>query len=120
VYNIHTNGLGEDPAPAEPSMWDNILKLGTNVVTQGFNIYNRVQNLTQQQKQTQAAQAQATMMRQYYGGMPLVPGQPGYGQPLQPAYGQPGYGQSDFFSGWTIPLLLAGAAVVGVVILRKK
>ena len=119
MYNMHTNGLGEDPVAAEPSMWDNILKIGTNVVTQGFNIYNKVQNLTQQQKQTAAAQAQAKLMQQIYG-QPLLPGQvPGPGQ-LQPMYGQPGYGQSDFFSGWTIPLLVAGAAVVGVVLMRRK
>lgn len=105
MYNVHTNGLGEDPVAAEPSMWDNILKLGTNVVTSGFNIYNKVQNLTQQQKQTATAQTQVQLAQQAY----MRP-------QLQPVYGQ----QSDFFSGWTIPLLVAGVAVVGFIALRRK
>lgn len=112
MYNLHSNGLGEEPAQAEPSIWDNLLKIGTNVVSTGFNIYNKVQNLQQQKAQTVAAQQQVALM-QSYGAM-----QPMAGQPLQPMYGQPA--QSDFFSGWTIPLLLAGAAVVGVVVMRRK
>lgn len=124
MYTHYMHGLGEDPvAVAEPSLWDNILKIGTTAVSTGFNIYNRVQNLTAQQKAAAAAKTQAEQLAQYsamYGARP-VPGQPGqpiYGQPIgQTVYGQQ---QSDFFSGWTIPLLVAGAAVVGFVMLKRK
>lgn len=115
MYTHHMNGLGEEPAAAEPSLWDSILKVGTSAVTTGFNIYNKVQTLTQQKKATAAAQTQAAQLAQYSAmyGQPMIPGQPGYGQPM---YGQ----QSDFFSGWTIPLLVAGVAVVGVVLMKRK
>jgi hypothetical protein len=120
MYAHHSNGLGEDPIAAEPSMWDSFSKLLTTGVSAGFNIYNRVQNLTAQQKATAQAQAQAKQMQQYA----MVYGQP-QGQTVMGPGGQlipyqQAYGQQDFFSGWTIPLLLAGAAVVGVVILKRK
>lgn len=120
MYMHHSTGLGEDAvAAAEPSIWDSLSKVLTTGVTAGFNIYNKVQNLTQQQKAASAAQTQAAQLQQYaamYGQQPiqgqLLPGQPGYGQPMQQ--------QSDFFSGWTIPLLLAGVAAVGIFMYKRK
>jgi hypothetical protein len=122
MYTHHTNGLGEEPAAAEPSMWDSFSKLLTTGVSAGFNIYNRVQNLTAQQKATAQAQAQAKQLAQYSTmyGQPQVIGPNGL--PMTNTYGQPQYGQpqSDFLGGWTMPLLLAGAAVIGVVLWKRK
>lgn len=119
MYTHHMNGLGEEPAAASPSLWDSFSNLLTKGVSAGFNIYNKVQNLTTQQKAATVAQQQAQQLAQYtamYGRQP-VPGQPAYGQPV-PFY--PGQQPAGFFDGWTMPLLLAGAAVVGVVLLRRK
>ena len=58
MYNMHTNGLGEE-STAAPSLWDSFSNILTKSVSAGFNIYNKVQNLTSQQKA--AAQAQAML-----------------------------------------------------------
>lgn len=116
MYTHHAVGLGETPAPAEESFGTSFLNLLKTGVTTGFSLYNKVTTMTQQQKAAAAAQQQAQQMAQYaqmYGQQPMLPGQ------VRPGT-QPYTGQSDFFSGWTIPLLLAGAAVVGVVILKRK
>lgn len=121
MYNVHGNGLGEAPPTAEPSLWDNVSSILTKGVSAGFNIYNKVQNLTQQKKAAAEAQTQAQQLAQYsamYGrpqpGQVMVSGQ------LAPMY-QTQYSQSsDFFSGWTMPLLIAGAAIVGVVLFKRK
>lgn len=108
MYTTHAYGVGE--APAEPSMWDSFLKLGTSAVTTGFNIYNRVTTLTQQQKATADAKAQAAQMAQYSAT---------YAQQQQAlALQNPGIMGS--MGGWTVPLLIGGAALVGFMVLKRK
>lgn len=122
MYNSHANGLGEVPAAAEPSLWDSFANLLTKGATAGFNIYNKVQTMTQQQKAATAAQEQAKQMAAYAQiyGQPtpgVIPGRPMYGQPT---YGQ-AYGQSsDFLGGWTMPLLIGSVAIAGIFLLKKK
>lgn len=120
MYTHHAVGLGETPAVSEPGFGESFLNLLKTGVSTGFSIYNKVTTMTQQQKAAAAAQQQAQQMAQYaqmYGQQPLLQGQV---RPGTQPYGQPYTGQSDFFSGWTIPLLLAGAAVVGVVVFKRK
>lgn len=121
MYTHHAVGLGEDAvAAAAPTFGSGFLDLLKTGVATGFSIYNKVTTMTQQQKAAATAQQQAQQMAQYaqmYGQQPLLQGQV---RPGTQQYGQVPGGQADMFSGWTIPLLLAGVAVVGVVILKRK
>jgi len=119
MYTAEDLGLGQTP-PAEtaPSLWDSFANVIGKGVSAGFNIYNRVQNIQAQRQQTNLANQQAQQIAAMYT----------YGT-TQPTSGVPGvvapgtiqmYRQSSMFDGWTIPLLVAGAATIGFVLLKRK
>ena len=121
MYTHHAVGLGEVAVTtAEPTFGGGFLDLLKTGISTGFSLYNKVTTMTQQQKAAATAQQQAQQMAQYaamYGQQPLLQGQV---RPGTQQYGQVYSSQSDLFSGWTIPLLLAGVAVIGVVIFKRK
>lgn len=117
MFNESENGLGEVAAES-PSLWDSFSKLVSTGVSAGFNIYNKVQNIQAQKQQTVAAQAQAKQIAQMYGygvTQPMTGVQPGMVTANMPY----GYQQPGMFDGWTMPLLIAGVAAVGIFALRK-
>lgn len=119
MYTGDHLALGEVPAePSSPSLWDSLLNLGSKAVTTGFNIYNRVQNIQQTQKQTAAMNqaAQIATQTNYALTQPMTGVQAGT-VPVNTIRYQAGGGIMD---GWTLPLLAMGAAVVGFVALRRK
>ena len=107
--------LGETPAPSSPSLWDSFSNLVSTGVNAGFNMYNKVQQVKIQQQQTAAVQ---NMARQY--------GTMAYTQPMTGV--QPGMiayspyqssGGGGLLSGWTLPVIVGGGALVLILALRK-
>lgn len=109
MYNSHLNGVGADPEPASPSLWDSFVNLATKGVQAGFNMYNKVTDLKAAKQQTQAAQQLAAQTQQ----VALY-------QQARPGMVQPGMMQPGFMDTWGIPLLIAGAGLVAVAVMKKK
>lgn len=111
MYNSHLNGVGADPEPASPSLWDSFVNIATKGVQAGFNMYNKVTDLKAAKQQTQAVQqlaAQAQQVALYQQARPgMVP----------TGYAAPGGG---FMDTWGLPLLIAGAGLVAVAVMKKK
>lgn len=106
MYNVHDTLLGEAPA-AQPSLWDSIANLATTGINAGFNIYNRTQQIKQQQQQTAAIQAVAN---QQMAAM-------AYTQPMTGV--RPGMISYVSDSGWLLPVVLGGGALALLLVLRK-
>ena len=115
MYTADMHGLGQAPEPtAAPSLWDSFGNLLSKGVSAGFNIYNRVQTLQAQKQQTALAnqQAQQVAAMYTYGMTAPTSGVPGVMMMSRPS--------GSMFDGWTIPLLVAGAAAVVFVVVKRK
>jgi len=115
MYTEEHLGLGQaPPAPAAPSLWESFANIISGGVSAGFNIYNRVAQIKSQKEQTKQAQQMAAMYA--YGVNPQL--SPYGSTPLNPTMMR--YPQPSMSDGWTIPLLIAGAATIGFVVLKRK
>ena len=108
MYNVHDTLLGEAPA-ATPSLWDSFSNLVSTGVSAGFNIYNKTQQIKQQQQQTAAIQAITAQQQQ----MAVAYTQPMTG--VRP--GMISYVSDN--SGWLLPVVLGGGALALLLVLRK-
>lgn len=112
MYTVHDASLGATPTQSEPSLWDSFSNLVSSGVTAGFNIYNKVQQVSQQQKATTALKAQAAAAPMY------AVAHPGAQSGIVYAQGQASGG--SMLDGWTVPLLFGSGALVILMIALKK
>ncbi len=108
MYSVHDTLLGEAPA-AQPSLWDSFSNLVSTGVSAGFNIYNKTQQIKQQQQQTAAIQAIANQQQQMAAMA--------YTQPMTGV--RPGMISYVSDSGWLLPVVLGGGALALLLVLRK-
>jgi len=108
MYTVHDTLLGN--TPAAPSLWDSFSNLVSTGVNAGFNIYNRTQQIKQQQQQTAAIQNLALQQQQ----MAAI----AYTQPMTGV--RPGMiSYISEGSGWLLPVALGGGVLVLLIALRK-
>lgn len=108
MYVVHDTLLGNAPTTTTPSIWDSFLNLANTGVQAGFNIYNKVNEIKQTQKQASQAQAQANELMIAQQRMALTP--------------QPQTGMFSIFTGsstWMWPVAIGAGALVLIAVLRK-
>ena len=111
MYNVHDTMLGEVAPASTPSLWDSFSNLVSTGVSAGFNIYNKTQQIKQQQQQTAAMQTYARQAQVAYT-QPMTGVQPG-----MVAYSP--YGGGSIFDGWMMPAVIGGGALILLLALRK-
>lgn len=111
MYNVHSTMLGEaPPAKSEPSFLDTLGNFITTGVNAGFNIYNKVQQVSLAQKQT--TQLKAATAQPYPVGVTA----PMTGvQPSMISY----INQASPLGGYTIPVIVGGGALLLILALKK-
>lgn len=108
MYSVHDTMLGEAAPVSSPSLWDSFSNLVSTGVSAGFNIYNKTQQIKQQQQQTAAVQ---NLARQVAYTQPMTGVQPG-----MVSYQQSG---GSIFDGWMLPAVLGGGALILLLAIRK-